>query len=167
MSLKIYVDTCILVTYYDKSDTERRKEVINCLEVISKNSDKLSLVTSDFTFTEFVKVAQKLNGFNEENIYQTVQDIVRRKKIGKKYPIDIIDGEGTAKQYTLNDFFIELQDILLDSRPGLADAIHYLMMKNNKIKRVLTFDVDDFRKISKIDVIHPSSIEDYLSKHNN
>jgi len=167
MSLKIYVDTCVLIAYYDKGDIVRRREVSNCLEMICKNADNLSLVTSDFTFTEFVKVAQKIKGFGEDNIFQTLSDIVRQKKIGRKYSIEIIDAEGTEKDYTFNDFFVGLQDILLDSRPGIADAIHYQIMKNNKVKRVLTFDVEDFRKIPKLDVIHPANIQAYISEHKN
>jgi predicted nucleic acid-binding protein len=162
MSLKVYVDTCVLVAYYDKSDVIRRNAVINCLEAISKNSDKLSLVTSDFTFTEFVKVTQKIKGFDEDNIFQIVSDIVRQKKIGRKYAINIIDAEGSEKDYTFNDFFVGLQDILLDSRPGIADAIHYQIMKNNKVKRILTFDIHDFEKISKLEVIDPKDISEYI-----
>ena len=167
MSLKIYVDSCILISYYDKSDVIRRREVANCLDIISKKSDKLSLVTSDFTFTEFVKATQKIKGFSEDNIFQMVLEIVRQKKIGRKYNIAIIDAEGSEKDYTFNDFFVGLQDILLNSRPGIADAIHYQIMKNNKVKRILTFDVSDFSKIPKIDVIHPNDINKYIEKHYN
>ena len=50
-----------------------------------------------------------------------------------------------------------------NARPGLADTIHAQIMFNNKLKHVLTFDIEDFDKIPGIEPIHPMDIESLLN----
>jgi predicted nucleic acid-binding protein len=72
--------------------------------------------------------------------------------------------EGRLKDYHFDDFFVALQEIFLTARPGIADAIHYQIMKNNNIKRVLTFDTGDFSKIPDAIVINPNQIGQFIQK---
>jgi len=163
MAFKLYVDSCVLVAYYYEFDTKNQhQQTIDCLETIAENHKKVVLVTSDFTFTEFVKVLTQKDGINDEEIYKNLSDMVRQNKIGNKYPFQIIDVEGTEKHYTFNDFFVGLQKTFLDSKLHFQDAIHAQIMMNNKIKRILTFDDKDFNSMPNIKVIHPIEIKRFV-----
>lgn len=162
MPFRLYVDSCILVAYYYKDPLDDHKLVIDCLKIIRDNPRRITLETSDFTFTEFVKVLQNKEGISESDVYRYLSDMVRLKKIGKKYPFRLINAEGVQKDYSFDDFFVGLQDILLDARPGIADAIHAQIMFNNNRKRILTFDTDDFNKIPGIETLHPNEIERFV-----
>ena len=163
MTLEIYVDSCIFVAYYSISDrNNQHKQVIDCLEVIRKNKKIISLATSDFTFTEFVKVMQNKERLDEASIYKILSNITRQRKIGNKYPFRLVEAEGREEEYTFNDFFVGLQEILLLASPGLADTIHARIMMNNKINHILTFDVDDFSKIPNINPINPMEIDYFV-----
>lgn len=168
MTLKIYVDSCILVAYYHELDgNNQHVQVKDCLKTIQKNKKFISLVTSDFTFTEFVKVLQTKDGFDEGKIFKILSYITRQRKIGNKHTFKIIEAEGNEEDYTFNDFFVGLQEILLFARPGLADTIHAQIMMNNNIKHILTFDVNDFSKISDINPIHPTKIDEFVENIEN
>lgn len=163
MVVKIYVDTCVLISYYYEQGTQKYTDVINCFEFINKNPSRISIVTSDFTLTEFVKAAIK-NPLKiaRDTVFEDISSITRRNKIGKIYPCDLIDGEGSKSDYHLCDFFVDLQEQLLDSNAHLADTIHYQIMFNNNIKRVLTLNINDFKNFPKIIAIHPSKINEYF-----
>ncbi len=88
--------------------------------------------------------------------------MTRQKKIGNKYPFQIIEVEGKEKHYTFPDFFIGLQNIFLESKLHFQDAVHAQIMMNNKIKRILTFDTKDFSSISDIKVIHPTEVKRFV-----
>ncbi|MEE9490623.1 MAG: PIN domain-containing protein [Thermoplasmata archaeon] len=162
MPFRLYVDTCILVAYYYKDPLDDHKMVVDCLKIIRDNPRRTTLDISDFTFTEFVKVLQNKEGISESDVFRCLSEMVRLKKIGKEYPFRLIDAEGRQRNYSFNDFFVGLQDILLDARPGIADAIHAQIMLNNNRKRILTFDTDDFNEISGIETLHPNEIEGFV-----
>jgi predicted nucleic acid-binding protein len=162
MVVKLYLDTCIFIAYYfDKGS--RNYHVLDSLEKLKK-SQKTILVTSDFTFTEFTKAAQDIKGVSTEDIFKIVSIINRVFKIGGLYPFKVIPTEGKFKDYSFEDFFVELQETLLHTRPGIADAIHYQIMKNNKITRILTFDKKDFSKLPDVIVICPDEIDQFIQK---
>jgi len=163
MTIKIYLDTCIFIAYYfDKGS--RKYHVLNCLETLNKYQDAVLPVTSDFTFTEFTKAAQDISGVGNEEIYKIVSIMNRLFKIGGRYPFQLISAEGQMNDYRFEDFFVALQEIFLNARPGIADAIHYQIMRNNKIKRILTFDKKDFSKIPGVQVVCPNEIGQFIQK---
>lgn len=162
MPLKLYVDSCILVAYYYKDPLVDHKRVSDCLRIIRNNPRKIALEISDFAFTEFVKVLQNKEGISESEFYRYLSEMLRLKKIGKKCRFKLIDAEGVKEDHTFNDFFVGLQAILLEARPGIADAIHAQIMLNNNRKRILTFDTDDFNRISGIKTLHPIEVKKFV-----
>jgi predicted nucleic acid-binding protein len=49
---------------------------------------------------------------------------------------------------------------ILKYHSGVGDIIHSVIMKNNGIKTILTFDEkDDFKQIPDLTVIHPKDIK--------
>jgi predicted nucleic acid-binding protein len=168
MQTKIYVDTCIFIAYYfEKSHPKFYQNYLdtsNCLEQIIRIRN-IKLVTSDFTFTEFTKVAQDKK-IPAEKVHDIVARLSRQKKIGDKYRFEVLKANGYERDYTFEDFFIHLQTILLKTRPGIADAIHYQIMRNNRINKIITLNPKDFLKIKKefrnITVIPPARISEFI-----
>ena len=163
MPLNLYIDSCILVAYHNELDKDNKHQLtIDCLENI-KNDRKISLVTSDFTFTEFVNVLQRKENITEAEIFKNLSNMMRQKKIGSKYSFQMIDVEGNEENFEFGDFFVGLQKILLETKAHLADAIHAQIMMNNKIKHILTFDTNGF-DIDGIKAIHPAEIESFQNR---
>lgn len=154
MTTKIYLDSCIfLALYYERSEPQTRS-IEKCLETLSKN-ENIKLITSDLTFTEFVKVALAPKKIPQETIFKDLSDMMRRKKIRNKFPFLIIDVEGSKKKYSFGDFFVEMQEALLYARPGISDVMHYVIMRNNNIKRIFTANEKDFKKFNELIVLTP------------
>jgi|MTBAKMStandDraft_1061839.scaffolds.fasta_scaffold08045_2 predicted nucleic acid-binding protein len=164
MVVKVYLDSCIFLAYYYEKGSSNYSQVEKCLKLHEKNQKIFSFVTSDFTFTEFVKVATSPKNIPHGTIFEDLSTITRTTKIGGLYPFDIIEVEGKRKGYHFNDFFVDLQSVLMNVRPGLADTMHYQIMTNNNVTRILTFNTRDFEKIDGIEAIHPGQIEEHFKK---
>ncbi len=144
---RLYLDTCIFIAYY-KEDDQYHKSVKSILRKLSK---EFEFVTSDFTFTELVSVLIG-KGMSDSRVYNLVQKILRTKKIGN-YSLNIVDIKGKERNYEFSDFFVQLQEIILNSRPGIGDAIHIACIKNNGIKNILTTNKKDFEGEDEINII--------------
>lgn len=162
MVVKVYLDSCIFLAYYYEKGSANYVDVEKCLNTYKKFQDRYTLVTSDFTFTEFVKVAKSPMNIPPEVIFEDLSALSRTTKIGGVYPFELIDVSGKRKDYNFNDFFVDLQGVLMNARPGLADTMHYQIMRNNNVKRILTFNSNDFKKLDGIQVFHPKQIDNNL-----
>jgi len=159
MVVKVYLDSCIFLAYYYEKGSSNYVDVEKCLKAYKKRQERFILVTSDFTFTEFVKVAKNPKNIPPETIFEDLSTIMRTKKIGGIYPFEMLNVAGKRKDYDFNDFFVDLQGVLMNARPGLADTMHYQIMKNNNVKRIMTLNTSDFKKLNGIQVIHPNQID--------
>jgi predicted nucleic acid-binding protein len=155
MTIKIYLDSCIFLALYYERNHPRTREIEKCLELWGKNKN-IKLVTSDFTFTEFVKVGLDPKKISQDAIFKDLSDMTRRKKICNKFPFSLIEVGGTRDTYTFSDFFVEMQEALLFARPGISDVMHYVILKNNNIKRIFTTNEKDFKKFDDITVLTPN-----------
>ena len=64
------------------------------------------------------------------------------------------------KDYDFAEFFYHVRQGILKYHSGVGDIIHSVIMKNNGIKAILTFDEkDDFKQIPDLTVIHPKDIK--------
>jgi hypothetical protein len=60
------------------------------------------------------------------------------------------------KNYDFASFFDDVRDGILKYHPGVGDVIHSVIMKNNGVDHILTFDEkDDFKQIPGLTVFHP------------
>ena len=63
------------------------------------------------------------------------------------------------KDYDFPEFFYYVKQGILPHHSGVGDVIHSVIMKNNGITDILTFDEkDDFKKIPGLTVMHPRDI---------
>ena len=64
------------------------------------------------------------------------------------------------KDYDFSEFFYHVRQSILKYHSGVGDTIHSVIMKNNGITDILTFDEkDDFKQIPGLTVLHPKDIK--------
>ena len=64
------------------------------------------------------------------------------------------------KDYDFAEFFYHVKQGILKYHSGVGDIIHSVIMKNNGIADILTFDEkDDFKQIPDLTVLHPKDIK--------
>ena len=64
------------------------------------------------------------------------------------------------KDYDFAEFFFHVKQGILKYHSGVGDVIHSVIMRNNGITNILTFDgKDDFKQIPDLTVLHPKDIK--------
>jgi predicted nucleic acid-binding protein len=77
----------------------------------------------------------------------------------KNLKLEIIE-VSPEKGYDFTEFFYHLRQGILKYHSGVGDIIHSVIMKNNAITDILTFDEkDDFKQIPGLVVLHPKDIK--------
>lgn len=149
-SAKIYLDSCIFVAYIHKKH-ENNEVVSNCISAM--NNFELDVYSSEWSLAETVKVLVKDYNYSKKDALEKIEKIRKKKKIGK-IPVRwlII---GMSKKYGSKEFFEHLMNQMLEAKDlHVADAIHSLIMDNNKIEDILTTD-RDFNTLKTVNSIHP------------
>ncbi|MGA3213034.1 MAG: hypothetical protein ABSD20_17150 [Terriglobales bacterium] len=63
-------------------------------------------------------------------------------------------------EYDFDEFFFHVKQAILSYHSGVGDVIHSVIMKNNGIETILTFDEkDDFKQIPGLTVLHPKDVK--------
>ena len=160
----LYLDTNVLIAYYYDNDTDDQHEVaVEFFKTVEKNNNesdaKITLFCSHFTITEFVQSYATKPDVDDVETFKIAQELLMANKIGKEYSFVFIETQGNKKDYSFRDFFLDVQTVLLNTkpRPGIADAIHATIMKNNHLRNIVTFDEGDFKHIEGIKVVHPKT----------
>ncbi|MCL4418410.1 MAG: PIN domain-containing protein [Actinobacteria bacterium] len=123
---KIFVDTSALLPLSDKSDGDHIK-MSNIFKEITKNS--VELIITDHVFSEILTLIKR-----KMNSYHAIKmgDLIRQSEIIEVYSPSNTDKElawDIFKKYSDQDF-------------SYTDCISFAVMKNLKIKEVLTLDKD-------------------------
>ena len=64
------------------------------------------------------------------------------------------------RDYDFPEFFFHVRQGVLRYHSGLGDVIHSVIMKNNAISEILTFDEkDDSKQIPGLTVLHPRDVK--------
>lgn len=153
------MDANIFVCVYSKGkeDLIKRKHLKTTLDLLSKVTD-VELCTSVWTITEVVKVLIIEKKYKTETVDKIQVSLNQEKRImGVKFKyIDI----GKDKDYDFNEFFYHIREGLLSFKSHLADVMHAIIMQNNKVERVLTFDTTGFVNIPGLIILNPEVISD-------
>lgn len=73
--------------------------------------------------------------------------------------IQLVD-VSAQKDYDFAEFFYHVRQGILRYHSGVGDIIHSVIMKNNGIDQILTFDEKgDFKQIPDLTVLHPKDIK--------
>jgi predicted nucleic acid-binding protein len=150
----IYLDSNILIAYYstDPREAPKKKMVHRALDVFARARD-VYLCTSIWALTETVNILiseKKMPAADVADIEQRLFiEIFGNMKLHFK-------NVSPDKNYDFDRFFYDVREAILKYHSGVGDVIHSVIMKNNAVDSILTFDEkDDFKQIPGLTVFHP------------
>jgi len=156
---RIYIDSNVLIAYYavDKAEEVKKKLVENALAVFAQLKE-VQLCTSMWAVTEMVNILVSGKKMNRADVAEIESQLVNERRL-KGLKINFVD-VGTQKDYDFVEFFYHVRQSILKFHSGVGDVIHSVIMKNNGIENILTFDEkDDFKQIPGLTVLHPKDIK--------
>ena len=156
---RIYLDSNILIAHYssDKSEEPKKNLVEKALAIFGQLKD-VQLCTSIWAVTEMVNILVSQKKMDRGDVAQIERQLVSEKRLGKLkiYFADV----SPERDYDFPEFFYHVGQGILKYHSGLGDIIHSVIMKNNGIEEILTFDEkDDFKQIPDLTVIHPKDVK--------
>ena len=152
------MDSNILIAHYstDKAEEAKKKLVENALDVFTQLKDE-QLCTSMWAVTERVNVLVASKKMDRVVVAEIETQLVSEKRLKnlKVYFVEV----SPQKDYDFAEFFCHVRQGILNYHSGVGDVIHSVIMRNNHIAHILTFDEkDDFKKIPDLTVFHPKDI---------
>ena len=156
---RIYVDANVLVAYFasDRAEEAKKKLVQNDLGVFTQLKD-MRLCTSMWAVAEMVNVLISAKSMDRAEVAQMENQLVNEKRL-KGLKIQIVDVSPQG-DYDFSEFFYHVRRGILRYHSGVGDVIHSVIMKNNEIENILTFDEkNDFKQIPGLTVLHPKDIK--------
>lgn len=156
---RIYFDSNILIAHYsvDKAEEAKRAMVANALGVFARLKE-VQLCTSMWAVTEMVNVLVSHKKMNRGDVAEIENQLVSERRLqGLRMHFVEVSAE---KDYDFAEFFYHVRQGILKYHSGVGDVIHSVIMKNNGIEDILTFDEkDDFKQIPGLTVLHPKDIK--------
>lgn len=156
---RIYLDSNILIAHYstDQSEESKRKLVENALSVFAVLKD-IQLCISMWAVTEMVNILISRKQMDRGFVAELENQLVNEKRLGK---LKLFVCEvSQQKDYDFAEFFYHVRKGILNYHSGVGDIIHSVIMKNNDIDEILTFDEKgDFKRIPDLTVIHPKDVK--------
>jgi predicted nucleic acid-binding protein len=155
---RIYLDSNVLIAYHslDKAEEPKKKMVEEALAVFAQLKDT-QLCTSMWAVTEMVNILVSGKKMDRGVVADIENQLVNEKRL-KDLKIQIIE-VSPRKDYDFAEFFYHVKLGILRYHSGVGDVIHSVIMKNNGIANILTFDEkDDFKQIPDLTVLHPRDI---------
>ena len=152
------MDSNVLIAYYstDKAAENKRKLVENALTVFAQLKD-VQLCTSMWGVTETVNILVSQKRMNRGDVAEIETQLVSEKRLGnlKIYFAEV----SPQRDYDFPGFFYHVRQGILKYHSGLGDIIHSVIMRNNAIADILTFDEkDDLKQIPDLTVLHPKDV---------
>lgn len=120
---------------------------------------------SNFCVTEFVKVMihGKKEGNKEVN---TIANNLTKKTLIEGVEVKILK-VCPDKEYDFDNFFYDIREKITLYNSGWGDTLHQVIMKNHRIKYILSFDGKDFEIIPDIQVVSPLSFKSEMTVNKN
>ncbi|MGA9632028.1 MAG: type II toxin-antitoxin system VapC family toxin [Candidatus Acidiferrales bacterium] len=156
---RIYLDSNVLIAHYslDKAEESKKKLVENALAVFAQLKD-VQLCTSIWAVTEMLNILVSQKKMDRGDVAQIESQLVSEKRLGslKIYFAEV----SPQRDYDFPEFFYHVRQGVLRYHSGLGDISHSVIMKNNSITDILTFDEkDDFKQIPDLTVLHPKDVK--------
>ena len=155
---RIYLDSNVLIAYHslDQAEEGKRRMVEVALAVFAQFKD-IQLCTSMWAVTEMVNILASRKNMDRGTVAEIESQLISEKRL-KDLKIQIID-VSPQKDYDFAEFFYHVKQGILKYHSGVGDVIHSVIMKNDGIADILTFDEkDDFKQIPDLTVLHPRDI---------
>ena len=118
----------------------------------------VQLCTSMWAITEMVNILISQKNLDRGDVAEIESQLVSEKRL-RGLKIQIIE-VSPKRDYDFAEFFYHVKQGILKYHSGVGDVIHSVIMKNNGISQILTFDEkDDFKQIPDLTVLHPRDIK--------
>lgn len=156
---RIYLDSNVLIAYFavDSAEEAKKKLVEGALEVLGQLRD-VQLCTSMWAVAEMVNVLVSGKKIERADVAEIEGQLVNERRL-RGLKISIVD-VSPQRDYDFPEFFYQVRQGILKYHSGVGDVIHSVIMKNNGIEDILTFDEkDDFKQIPGLTVLHPKDIK--------
>lgn len=156
---RIYLDANILIAHYaiDRAEEAKKSLVENSLLVFAQLTG-LQLCTSIWAITEMVNTLVSSKKMARGDVALIESQLVSERRL-KNLKIDIVKVSPRA-DYDFEEFFYHVRQGVLKYHSGVGDIIHSVIMRNNGISEILTFDEkNDFKQIPGLTVLHPKDIK--------
>jgi predicted nucleic acid-binding protein len=156
---RIYLDSNVLIAHFSlsKSEEGKTKVVEEALKAIAQLQD-VQLCTSMWALAETINILVSRHGMERGHAAEIESQFVNQKRLGslKLCFVDV----SPKKDYDFMEFFYDVRQGVLHFHSGVGDIIHSVIMKNNGIEAILTFDEkDDFKQIPGLTAIHPKDVK--------
>jgi predicted nucleic acid-binding protein len=155
---RIYLDSNILISYFstDRAEETKNKLVSEALSVFAQLKD-LQLCTSIWAITEMVNILVSQKKIPLGTVAEIESQLMSERRL-KNLKVQLVE-VSPDKDYDFAEFFFHVRQSILKYHSGVGDTIHSVIMKNNGITDILTFDEkDDFKQIPGLTVLHPKDI---------
>jgi predicted nucleic acid-binding protein len=155
----IYLDSNILIAYYakDKAEKDKNKMISEALDVFAQSQDA-QLCISMWTIAEMANILISNKKMKPGKVAEIESDLINEKRL-RDLKIKFVE-VSPKSDYDFTEFFYHIRRGILRYHSGVGDIIHSVIMKNNRIKDILTFDEkDDFKQIPDLTVLHPKIIK--------
>jgi predicted nucleic acid-binding protein len=155
---QIYLDSNVLIAYFavDKGEEEKKQWVETALKEFARLKD-VQLCTSVWAVTEMVNILVSRKKMHRGEVAEKESQLVNERRLrGLRIHFVHVSPE---KDYDFDEFFYHVRQGILKFHSGVGDVIHSVIMKNNGIENILTFDEkNDFKQIPGLTVLHPKDI---------
>jgi predicted nucleic acid-binding protein len=155
---RIYLDSNVLIAYHsqDKAEESKKRMVQDALAAFAQLKDA-QLCTSMWAITEMVNILVSSKKMDRGLVAAMEEQLVNEKRL-RNLKIVLLD-VSPQKDYDFAEFFYHVRQGILKYHSGVGDIIHSVIMKNNSVADILTFDEkDDFKQIPDLTVLHPKDI---------
>ena len=156
---RIYLDSNVLIAYHssDKAEESKKKMVQEAFAAFDQLKE-IQLCTSMWAVTEMVNILVSSKKIDRDVVAEIESQLANEKRLSD-LKIQLID-VSPKRDYDFAEFFYHVKQGILKYHSGVGDVIHSVLMKNNRISDILTFDEkDDFKQIPDLTVLHPKDIK--------
>ena len=156
---RVYLDSNILIAHYstDRAEEAKKELVENALDAYDQFKD-VQLCTSVWAITEMVNILVSNKKMGRGDVAEIESQLVSERRLNN-LKIHIIE-VSPQKSYDFVEFFYHVRQGILKYHSGVGDIIHTVIMKNNGISEILTFDEkNDFKQMPGLVVLHPKDIK--------
>jgi predicted nucleic acid-binding protein len=155
---RIYLDSNVLIAHYalDRTEDLKKRIVESALGIFAQTKD-FQLCTSMWAVTEMVNVLVAGKRMDAVSVAAIENQLVNQKRLSD-LKIQFLE-VSPRKDYDFDEFFYHVRLGILEYHSGVGDVIHSVIIKNNGVENILTFDEkDDFKRIPNLSVIHPRDV---------
>jgi len=150
---RIYLDSNILIAHFssDKAEEDNKKLVENALKIFGNLKD-VQICTSMWS------ILISRTKMHRGDVAEIENELLSERRL-RGLRVQFVE-VSVRKDYDFMEFFYHIRQGILRYHSGVGDVIHCVIMKNNGIDQILTFDEkSDFKQIPGLTVLHPRDIK--------